>query len=76
MFCRIERIGDAAALARLHVAPVVDTLNWMHWFNYVRPHRSVDDLTPIEVKGGIGWASRLIPTGWRDCQMCPDIPVH
>ena len=28
----------------------LETLRWVHWFNYQRPHESVDDLTPIEVE--------------------------
>jgi putative transposase len=42
----------------------LETLNWVHWYNHERTHRSVDDLTPIEVETAHYAApNRLIPTG-------------
>ena len=42
----------------------LETLDWVHWFNYERTHESIDDLTPIQAEE-IHYAARnrLDPTG-------------
>ncbi|ERG62856.1 transposase IS401 [Agrococcus pavilionensis RW1] len=42
----------------------LETLHWVHWFNYERSHGSIHDLTPVEIETAY-YASRnrLLPTG-------------